>query len=174
LTNRAVDIRPEQPADYAAIHALLTRAFDGDAEAMLVELLRSRSKAPIALVAVLDGRVVGHVMFSPVTVANAPAAFRGIGLAPLAVLPEYQNAGIGSALIRAGLDACRRGGYDTVFVLGHVNYYPRFGFRRAKGHGLDNEYDAPDAFMVMELKEGALAGVSGLVRYAGEFGEAGC
>jgi putative acetyltransferase len=89
-------------------------------------------------------------------------------------LPEFQNRGIGSQLTQAGLDACRKAGYDVVVVLGHPSYYPRFGFSKAKDYGLDNEYNAQDAFMVMELKPGVLRGLAGLVQYAPEFREAGC
>ena len=169
-----VEIRTERPDDFAGIREVHVGAFGGDAAANLVELLRNRQKAPISLVAALQHRVIGHIMFSPVSISGAPEGFRGIGLAPLAVLPEFQNRGIGSQLARAGLEACRKSHYDVVVVLGHTTYYPRFGFLRAKDHGLDNEYDALEAFMVIELKEGALRGVSGLVRYAAEFRETGC
>ena len=92
----------------------------------------------------------------------------------MSVLPEFQNRGIGSRLVREGLAACQEAGYDIVVVLGHVGYYPRFGFAQAKDFGLDSEYEATDAFMVLELTKGALAAVSGLVRFAPEFNEAGC
>src|SRR4029077_14492876 len=103
-----------------------------------------------------------------------PENFRGIGLGPMSVLPEFQNKGIGSRLVREGLEACKRDGYDAVVVLGHTKFYPRFGFSRAKDYGLDNEYNATDAFMVMELQVGVLGKISGLVKYAPEFREAGC
>jgi putative acetyltransferase len=121
-----------------------------------------------------QGSVVGHILFSPVNVAIAPENFRGVGLGPMSVLPEFQNRGIGSSLVREGLEACRRLGYDAVVVLGHTKFYPRFGFTTAKDHGLDNEYNASDAFMVMELKSGVLEGIKGLVKYAPEFREVGC
>jgi putative acetyltransferase len=88
-------------------------------------------------------------------------------------LPEFQNTGIGSRLVRDGLDACKRREYDAVVVLGHTHYYPRFGFTRAKDYGLDNEYQALDAFMVLELNQGALKTIRGLVKYAPEFGDVG-
>jgi putative acetyltransferase len=121
-----------------------------------------------------QGRVVGHILFSPVTVAEAPENFRGVGLAPLSVLPEFQNRGIGSRLIREGLEAAKREGYDAAVVLGHTEYYPRFGFSRAKDCGLDNEYNALDSFMVLELRDGGLERIRGLVKYAPEFRDAGC
>ena len=97
-----------------------------------------------------------------------------MGLGPVGVLPAFQGMGIGSRLIRQGLEDCQSVGYDAVVVLGHPNYYPRFGFRPASSFHLDNEYNADEAFMVMELKPGALTGVSGLVKYALEFRAAGC
>jgi putative acetyltransferase len=167
-----IEIRAEQTDDCAAIREVHVRAFGGDEEGSLVDLLRNRKKAVISLVAVWQERVVGHILFSPISISNAPEDFRAVGLAPLAVLPDFQNHGIGSQLTRAGLEACRQRDYDAVVVLGHPGYYPRFGFSRAKDYGLDNEYDATDAFMVMELKPGALKRVSGLVQYAPEFREA--
>jgi putative acetyltransferase len=167
-----IEIRAEQPNDRAAIREVHLCAFGGDEEANLVELLRNRKKAVISLVAVSQQRVVGHILFSPISISNAPEDLRAVGLAPLAVVPESQNHGIGTQLTRAGLEACRQRDYDAVVVLGHPGYYPRFGFSRAKDHGLENEYDAPEAFMVMELKPGALQRVSGLVQYAPEFREA--
>jgi putative acetyltransferase len=172
-----IQIRDEQPVDCEQIREVHVRAFGGGpnrAEAALVDLLRERKKAPIALVAVKDGRVAGHVMFSPVTVANAPPNFRVLGLAPVAVLPELQGRGIGSQLVSNGLERCRRDGYDAVVVLGDPNYYHRFGFSRGKGHQLDNEYSADDDFMVIELGVGKLQQASGLVKYSPEFREAGC
>jgi putative acetyltransferase len=169
-----VEIRKEEPDDQAAIREVHLQAFGNDEAANLVDLLRNRKKAPISLVAISDQRVVGHVMFSPISISEAPEGFRGIGLAPLAVLPEFQNRGVGSQLTQAGLEWCRQGSYDAVVVLGHTNYYPRFGFSRGKDYGLDNEYGAGDAFMAMELKPGALHGIRGLVQYAPEFRETGC
>jgi putative acetyltransferase len=167
-----IEIRNEEPGDYAAIAEVHISALGRD-EARLVELLRKRSDV-IGLVAVSGDQVVGNVMFSPMRVEHAPDGFRGIGLAPMSVAPEFQNQGVGSMLIRAGLEACRRANYEAVFVLGHINYYPRFGFSRAKNYGLANEYNADDAFMVLELRPGVLATISGLAKYAPEFGEVGC
>jgi len=169
-----IEIRNETPDDHPAVREVNERAFGGPHEAALVDMLRSANKALISLVAVSQGRVVGHILFSSVTVAVAPESFRGIGLAPMSVLPEFQNKGIGSRLVREGLEACEREGYDAVVVLGHTGFYPRFGFLRAKDHGLDNEYNATDAFMVLELREGVLGRIRGLVKYAPEFSDAEC
>lgn len=169
-----VEIRHETQKDLPAVRKLNEQAFRGKAEANLVDLLRAAGKGVVSLVALHDSCVIGHILFSPITVANAPANFRGVGLAPMSVLPEFQNQGIGSRLVRAGLEACKRKRYDAVVVLGHTNYYPRFGFSRAKDYGLDNEYNELDSFMVLELNEGVLKTISGLVKYAPEFKIAGC
>jgi putative acetyltransferase len=169
-----ITIREESPADFPAVREVNERAFGRPAEARLVDMLRAANKAVLSLVATLDGRVVGHILFSPISVSVAPPDFCGVGLAPMSVLPEFQNRGIGSSLVREGLATCKRRGYDAVVVLGHVRYYPRFGFSRAVDYGLDSEYDAPESFMVVELKEGALKKVSGLVKYASKFQDIGC
>jgi putative acetyltransferase len=169
-----IEIRQEKPDDFAAVRDVNEQAFGRTAEAQLVDLLRAAKKAVVSLVALHQGRVVGHILFSPVTVTQASATFRGVGLAPMGVLPEFQNQGIGSRLVRDGLEACKRKGYDAVVVLGHTKYYPRFGFSRAKDYGLDNEYNAQDSFMVSELRDGVLQTIGGLVKYAPEFDNAGC
>ena len=166
-------IRPERPDDIAAIRQLNDRAFGTPGEGEGVDRLRASHKAVVSLVAERDDQVVGHILFSPVAVRHTPPSFRAVGLAPMSVSPDCQRLGIGSALVRAGLEACRQAGYDAVVVLGHVGYYPRFGFAPAGDHGLDNEYGATDSFMVRALRDGALADVSGLVTYAAEFGDAG-
>jgi len=169
-----IEIRAETPKDSPAIRQVLEQAFAGTAEANLVERLRQTNKVLLSLVALKEGQLVGYVLFSPVTIVSARANGRDIGLAPIAVHPAYQNQGIGSRLIREGLSQCRQAGYDIVVVLGDSNYYTRFGFSRASHYGLDNEYDADQHFMALELKDGLLTKVSGLVQYAPEFSEADC
>ena len=169
-----IEIRNETSDDISAIREVNERAFGGAAEARLVDMLRAANMAGISLVALQEGHVVGHILFSPITVAHAPEDFRGVGLAPTSVLPEFQNKGIGSALVRDGLEAGKRAGYDAVVVLGHPKSYPRFGFTQAKHHGLENEYDAVDAFMVTELRTGTMPTIRGLVKYAPEFRDSGC
>ncbi len=169
-----IEIQEEQQGEYQEIRQVIVAAFGGDAEANLVELLRDRNKAPVALVAVSDNKIVGHIMFSPVTITPAPQAFRAVGLAPLSVLPEFQRQGVGSMLAREGLKKCAAAGFEMAVVLGSHHYYSRFGFSRASLYGLGNEYDADEHFMVMELKNGALDKVSGTVRYSLEFKECGC
>lgn len=158
-------IRPEVERDRAVVHALNVAAFDGPAEAALVDLLRDQAQPLISLIAEENGAVVGHIMFSPVTLSGHPA-LRIMSLAPMAVAPSHQQRGIGSALVRAGLEQCRQLGVDAVFVLGHPAYYPRFGFSPAVAGGIRSDYDVPDdTFMVLELDIGSLSGRSGTVTY---------
>jgi putative acetyltransferase len=164
-----VKIRPEQPGDVAAIDAVNRAAFNQPNEATLVVLLREQASPLVSLVAETDGELVGHVLLSPVTLTgHADATI--MGLAPMAVVPAMQRRGIGSLLIRAGLDACARLGCVAVVVLGHAQYYPRFGFRPASAFGLRSEYDVPDeVFMALELVPGRLTGTSGTIRYHAAF-----
>lgn len=162
-------IRDENENDSAAIRRLLESAFEGPDEARLVERLREAGQAVISLVAVEGQQVVGHILFSPMTIEPEQPELHTLGLAPLAVLPADQGRGIGSQLVNEGLARCRMAGCDAVFVLGDPSYYPRFGFKRASEYKLDNEYGAGEAFMVMELKEGALSQMFGLVKYRPEF-----
>ena len=166
-----VEIRPCTAADQADALAVHEAAFPTDGEARLVALLTSRGKSRVSLVAESGGRIVGHVLFSPVQVRGAASTSHGLGLAPLAVLPEFQRRDIGTKLVEAGLAACRQLGQPFVVVLGEPEYYGRFGFRRASLHGLANEYNADEAFQVFELKAGGLHDVRGLVQYAPEFAE---
>jgi putative acetyltransferase len=164
VTNEPV-IRDEQGRDAAAIRALHEQAFGGDGEAGLVEALRRANAVVMSLVAVVDGDVVGHVLFSPVVVESGNQA-RVVALAPMAVAPAVQRRGIGSRLVREGLNRCRTAGIGAVVVLGHARYYPRFGFAPASRFGLRCEYEVPDeVFMAIDLRDRALDAVSGLVRY---------
>lgn len=164
-----LEIRSEVVGDRLAIVEVHASAFSTDAEARLVDALRAGGKASVSLVAELEGTVIGHVLFSPISVAPCAGVARGAGLAPLAVFPEHRRQGVGGKLIQAGIEACLRAGFDFVVVLGEPAYYRRFGFRRALDRGLRNEYGADEEFMVLELRPGALSGVPGLVKYAPEF-----
>jgi putative acetyltransferase len=170
-----VNIRPFGSGDTAAVREVHLNAFGGsEDEARLVEALHAADAAPVSLVASLDrssGGVVGHVLFSPVEIDNGASNVRMVGLAPVGVLPEYQGQGVGSRLIRAGLEACREAGYDAVVLLGEPGYYSRFGFERASDRGLGNEYGVDHEFMVVELRSEALDGSGGTVRYRREFGQ---
>jgi putative acetyltransferase len=165
-----VSIRSEAPEDSASVRCVNELAFGQRNEADLVDSLRANARPYISLVAVAAERVVGHIFFSPVSIESDAGAFAAMGLAPMAVLPEYQNQGIGTRLVREGLKECQDLGHDVVVVLGHPRFYPRFGFTPASLKGLKSEYAVPDeVFMVAELTPGALAGRSGLAKYHGEF-----
>ncbi len=158
-------IRPERPEDVSGIRRVNLKAFETPLEANLVDALRDQADPMISLVAVDGEVVVGHILFSPVTLPSRPD-LRIMGLAPMAVVPERQRQGIGSALVREGLTACHRLGAVAVVVLGHTHYYPRFGFVPASSYGLGSEYDVPeDVFMVHETTPGALRHVTGTIRY---------
>ncbi|MDE0185340.1 MAG: N-acetyltransferase [Candidatus Poribacteria bacterium] len=165
------EIRDEQQEEVQEIRQVIVAALGGEVEANIVETLRYRNKSSVALVAVSVNKIVGHIMFSPVTIGLAPREFRGVGLAPLSVLPEFQGQGIGSMLTREGLKRCTMAGFDMAVVLGNHSYYSRFGFERADIYGLSNEYGATENFMAIELKHGVFDKVSGMVRYSPEFEE---
>lgn len=165
-------IRPEARGDAEAIRRVLEAAFPTPAEARLVDLLRRAGRLSASMVAEVDGRIVGHVAFSPVSTESEPAAI-GAGLAPLAVLESHRRQGIAARLVDAGLIACRSLGFGWVVVLGDPSYYSRFGFRPAPAFGLSDEYEGGDAFQILELPPGALPKNAGLVRYAPEFASLG-
>ena len=164
-----IEVRDERRSDYEAVARVEAAAFERPAEATLVEELREIASPLISLVATLDSEVVGHVLFSPIRVGAYALDPCPLALAPLAVQPEHQRTGIGSRLVHAGLDACRRLGTPFVIVVGIPAYYPRFGFSRASAHGLRAEQTRDESFMVRELVAGSLAGVSGLVQYLPPF-----
>lgn len=169
-----VNIRPETPADYDVVRQINEAAFETNGEASLVDALRVSVSPYISLVAERDGNVLGHILFTPITVDSDDHPWSAMGLAPMAVSPEHQKTGIGSTLVRAGLVECQRIGQTIVFVLGHPEYYPRFGFVSAPPLGLTCEYPVSDeVFMVAELERGAINGRIGLVRYAPAFNEHG-
>jgi putative acetyltransferase len=163
-------IRSEKPQDVAAIRLVNEQAFGGSAEANTIDLLRDRGTATLSLVATINDRVVGHLFFTPATIESPDRSWSAVGLAPLSVLPDYQRQGIGTALMSAGLEQCRRLGHERVIVLGHPDYYPRFGFERASQYGVRFEFEAPDeACMILALQPGALDGVSGVAKYQPEW-----
>lgn len=146
---------------------MLVEAFPTDAEANLVDAIRGCTAPQVSLVAVGPaGEVIGHILFTPVEIRSPEGAGQALGLGPMAVAPGCQRRGVGAALIEAGLGACRAAGAPVVVVLGHSDYYPRFGFRPAWDAGLYYGEPGPNpAFMVCELERGALGGRSGEVVY---------
>lgn len=159
-------IREEQPQDYSAVREIIAAEFDTGGEADLVDDLRAEAHPLVALVAEDDdGAIIGTAMLSPVSLPDQPD-IRLMGLAPLAVRYDRQRRGTGSALVHAAVERCREMGVSGVVVLGHAEYYRRFGFRPAAEYGLACEYDVPEgAFQALETSGGGLGQVSGTVRY---------
>jgi putative acetyltransferase len=164
-----VNIREEQPEEIAAVRKVNREAFGQPQEAHLVEALRINCEDLLSLVAIMSGQIIGHVLFSPVTIHTHEKKTIGMGLGPMAVLPEYQRKGIGARLINFGIKRLRENGYPFIIVLGHPEYYPRFGFKPASGYRIRSEWDIPDnAFMVLVLDESKMQG-TGLAQYRPEF-----
>jgi len=165
-------IRAEKECDREPVREVNIAAFGTLSEANLVDTLRQHVQTTVSLVAEEDGEVVGHIMFSPVSLSGHPN-LKVMGLAPMAVTPAHQKKGVGSALVRAGLDQCRQLGFVAAVVLGHPQYYPRFGFLPSFKFGIDSEYDVPkEVFMAMELQPDALSGKTGKVRFHSVFNNA--
>ncbi len=169
-----VTIRPEEPEDVTAVRHVNVLAFDGPTEADIVDAVRTAGEAFVSMIAVDEsGRVVGHALFSPVTVIGEHGESTLLGLGPVSVLPSEQHRGIGTLLIDTCLERVRTGDYAGVVVLGHPHFYHRFGFIPASRWGLRWEADAPDeSFMALELSAGLLTGIGGVVRYRPEFTQA--
>jgi putative acetyltransferase len=151
---------------------LIVSAFGQNAEADLVDRLRKSSALTHSLVAEDAGQIVGHLALSPVTIHRDEVDVSALGLAPLAVSPARQRQGIGTRLVSHWLRNIAQGRENLVVVLGHPDYYPRFGFRSAKPYGIFCEYNVPDnVFMVLALRPDALTEIDGVVRYHREFSE---
>ena len=170
-----ITVRSERSEDHGEVRRVHELAFGQPIEAELVDRLRAACREAVSLVALEGDRVVGHILFTPVVVEGARGTVTGMGLAPMAILPERQRQGVGSALVRRGLDMLREQGCPFVVVVGHPEYYPRFGFERASRHGVASQWEGvPDeAFLVAILAPAAMAGVRGVARYRGEFDEVG-
>ena len=169
-----LSIREEQAGDVGTVRTVNESAFGQPEEAGVVDKLRDACDDLLSLVAVHDGEVVGHVLFSPATIEGDQQVIRGVGLAPMAVLPDHQRKGIGSKLIGAALAILGDRQCPFVIVLGHPEYYPRFGFEPASKYGIRCQWEGvPDeAFMLLVLDESVVRGVSGVARYRDEFDEA--
>lgn len=177
--NQTFSIRKENPSDHHWVIELTEKAFESleisdHTEGKLVDNLR---KAPtfigeLSLVAELNGQIVGHILFTPIRIENGEQQFQSLVLAPVSVLPEFQKQGIGGQLIIAGHQKARELGFQSVILIGHPEYYPRFGYKTASGFGLKVAMELPsdDVFMAVELTENALSGVSGMVIFPPEFG----
>jgi putative acetyltransferase len=161
-----VRIRKEQTADLTAIREVNRRAFGQDQEGVIVDVLRANGAALLSLVAILEDRIIGHILYSPARVGNLD----GAALGPMAVLPEQQRQGIGSRLVEAGNQHLSEAGCPFIVVVGHPAFYPRFGFQPARTYGLACEWDVPDEVFMVKVLDGArMGGATGLVRYRPEF-----
>jgi putative acetyltransferase len=173
-------IRPETSEDFLQVRQVNELAFGQTAEADLVDALRRSGAGSLSLVAeddaiAADKAIIGHILFTPVVVESAGRTITGMGLAPMAVLPDRQRQGIGSQLVRRGVEILAERRCPFVVVVGHPEYYPRFGFKPASSHGLASQWEGmPEAaFMVMVLDRDAMAGVSGVAKYRDEFNTVG-
>jgi putative acetyltransferase len=162
-------IRPETTADLDAIRYVNNLAFGQDAEARLVDALRDGGYVRASLVAEKDEEVVGHILFSDLPIVTESGTVPALALAPLAVLPEVQSQGIGSALVRRGLEVCKEQGQQIVVLLGHPHFYQRFGFSSELVAQLESPYSGRESFMAVELVPGSLDDVTGRVEYPPPF-----
>lgn len=169
-----IQIRKESKEDFNAVRQINDLAFGTPEEGRIVDKLRKSCGDTLSLVAVMNNKIVGHIFFSPVTIDTADNPIKGMGLAPMAVHPDFQNQGIGSMLVKEGLRRIGMTDCPFIIVLGHVEYYPRFGFAPASKYGLKCQWEGvPDeAFMVLILSKTVMAGVSGVAKYRSEFDEA--
>lgn len=163
-----VVVRTETPCDVETIRFVNNAAFGSSVEGILIDALRDGGFVRLSLIAEVERQIVGHILFSELCIETGAATILALALAPMSVLPEFQCRGIGSQLVRDGLATCRDQGHAIVLVVGHPDFYPRFGFSAELARALESPYAGP-AFMAAELTPGALAGVSGRVIYAPPF-----
>ena len=165
----SVKIRPETSRDRAAIWNVNQEAFGGDAEANLIVALRDGGFVEVSLVAEVNGEIIGHILFSRLFIVTKASTVNALSLAPMAVLPSHQRQGIGSRLVEAGLDTCREAGHKIVLVLGHPDFYPRFGFSAELSRPMASPFGGGEAWMALELVRGSLDGVEGRVEFSPPF-----
>ena len=169
-----IKIRKEMFQDIDAIRAVNEQAFGQPQEANIVDKLRADCDGLLSLVALQDEKITGHILFSPVPIEGSFGILKGMGLAPMAVLPEFQRKGVGSELVKAGIEILKKSKSPFTIVLGHPEYYPRFGFERASLYGIKSQWEGvPDhAFMILWLDKTVMNHVSGVAKYRDEFNEA--
>lgn len=174
-----IHIRKETEKDYKLSETMVEKAFknaehsDHREQFLVAKLRKSDVFVPeLCLVAEINEEIVGHIMITKLLIKDGDKKYESLALAPVSVLPEYQNKGIGSKLILQGLKISKEMGFKSVIVLGHDKYYPRFGFRPASNWGIKAPFDVPDeSFMALELENGSLDGITGTVVYSKEFFE---
>ncbi len=174
MTKQTITIRPESQSDYAAITEVNDRAFGQPDEGRLVEQFRATERfiPGLSLVAERDGHIVGHILFYPIFIQTDTTRFESLALAPMSVLPEYQRQSIGTQLVWDGLKRAESLGFKSVLVVGHAEYYPRFGFKPASQWNIEAPFEVPDnCFLALELVPNALQNVHGVVEYPKEFDE---
>ena len=163
-----MEIRLERAEDHAAVGEVNRLAFGREDEVRLVEALRAGGHARLSLVAEDEGRIVGHILFSELPIVKKRGEIYALSLAPMAVIPDHQRRGVGSMLVREGLRTCAERGHRIVIVVGHPDYYPRFGFSARLAERLTAPFSG-DAFMALELSPGALEDAEGEVTYPRPF-----
>lgn len=174
-----IEIRQESSKDVKEIEEVVRAAFtsrdrnDPDEHHPVNKIRKTEAFIPgLSLVALEKDSVVGHILLSKIMVEENGESASSLALAPISVAPSYQNKGIGSQMIVTALKRAEEMGYESVIVLGHDKYYPRFGFRPASRWNIKPPFDVPDeAFMAVELTDGGLDGVEGTVRYSEAFSE---
>jgi predicted N-acetyltransferase YhbS len=167
-----IQIRPEHKNDLSVISMINDMAFGQENEGNLVVKLRKNRNfiKDLSLVACMGNEIIGHILFSKIIIKNENEEFESLALAPMSVISELQGLGIGSELIKKGLQKATKLGYESVIVLGHENYYPKFKFTPASQFQITCPFKVPDAnFMAIELQKGNLENVSGCVEYPKEF-----
>lgn len=164
-----LEIRPETDKERKTVGNVNRAAFETEDEANLVDALRGGGYVEVSLIAEEDGEIVGHILFSRITIDTNVGTVDALSLAPMAVLPSHQRQGIGSKLVEAGLEVCRKQSHKIVVVLGHPEFYPRFGFSAELAQPLESPFGAGEAWMAKELVPGAMEGVVGKVEYPPPF-----
>jgi len=167
-----INLRPEQAEDYQGITRVNDVAFKRKAEGKLIEELRKADdfNSNLSIVAETEAEVIGHILFTPVSIKNNGHQNKSLALAPMAVLPEFQKRSVGKLLVIFGLQIAKESGYESVVVLGYPSYYSKFGFKRASKWNIKSPFPAPDeAFMAIELIPGSLDGISGQVIFPPAF-----
>jgi len=167
-------IRQEIPEDISDIYALNEQAFGQPQEAIIINKLRDNCEGLLSLVAIEMEKIVGHILFSPAIIEGKQGVIKGMGLAPMAVLPEMQRQGVGARLVINGREYLRQIHFPFIIVLGHPEYYPRFGFELASRYGITSQWEGvPDeAFMILWLDKLMINHATGVAKYRDEFDEA--
>ena len=170
MPETSLTVRPEATHDQQSVWNVNRSAFKSDDEAILVNALRDGGFFEVSLVAEQNAEIIGHILFSRLSIITGEGSVEAVSLAPMAVLPSHQRLGIGSKLVMAGLEACRELGHKIVVVLGHPTFYPRFGFSAERAQPLKNPFGGGEAWMGLELIPGSLSGIAGRVEYPPPFG----